>query len=66
MEKSLEENIRECLIMFGPCDLRTIQQKLDMRGIIRSLNDIDNAAEWLVKFGFIKQADGFNDKAYKI
>lgn len=62
----LERNIVECLQMFGPSDLRTIQAKLDLRGLVKSQNEIDTACNRLVQSKLIKEATGFSDIAYKV
>lgn len=63
---NFENEIKQVLIMFGPSLVRTIQQKLDLRNLIKSMNEIDLTCESMVERNLIKIADGFNDKAYKI
>lgn len=62
----MEKDIYNCLKMFGPCEIRTIQQKLDQLGLIFNQDTIDTIAENMVELGLIKEATGFNDKAYKV
>lgn len=62
----LEQNIVDCLKMFGPCTLRTIQEKLDLRKMVLSQNDIERAANDLLKSKIIQKATGFDDIAYKV
>lgn len=61
-----EHEIFNCLKMFGPCDLQTIQTKLDMRGIIKSQNEIETACESLLERKLIREATGFSNPAYKL
>lgn len=67
MTISLSDEIKNCLIMFGPCTPHMIQEKLDMRGIEVSQLEILNACEFMVRFKEVREATGFGMvKAFKL
>ena len=64
--RNLDFVIIACLKHYGPSDIRSIQEALDLVGMVASLNDIETAAEKLVEAKRLKPATGFSMPAYKI
>jgi hypothetical protein len=61
----VQENIIDCLRMFGPCEVETIVEKLKLRNIHVSVDRVSAACTGLVLSNHIKDASGFKE-GYKV
>jgi len=63
---SIHNDIKNCLKMFGPCMVITIQEKLKIRGYNFLYLEILNACEFLLNRNEIQEATGFHGRAFKL